>query len=214
MVLHQQLCAIYAGTASLRDRRAYAEKVIDSFRTARSPEVTKLGRTVRAWRSQVLANFDTDGLSNGGTEAVNMLIEEARRLAHGYRNFDSYRLRMLLARQRHTLPPLQDKDDVTTLKSEEPNCPRTRSTDHVFSDMHDGKRLVPATGHGLDVIAPARVWSPAPTAGWPRTSWRLASHCACTAARMPYPISQDSAVRGTASMERTPVAWTKWSRRP
>jgi hypothetical protein len=45
----------------------------------------------------VLAYFDTDGLSNGGTEAINMLIEKARRLAHGYRNFDNYRLRMLLA---------------------------------------------------------------------------------------------------------------------
>jgi hypothetical protein len=33
-----------------------------------------------------------------------MLIEKARRLAHGYRNFDNYRLRMLLAsgtRTRH-----------------------------------------------------------------------------------------------------------------
>jgi transposase len=45
----------------------------------------------------VLAYFDTDGLSNGGTEAINMLIEKARRLAHGYRNFTNYRLRMLLA---------------------------------------------------------------------------------------------------------------------
>jgi hypothetical protein len=41
-------------------------------------------------RAQVLAHFDTDGLSNGGTEAINMLIEKARRLAHGYRNFDNY----------------------------------------------------------------------------------------------------------------------------
>ena len=61
------------------------------------PEVARLGRTLRAWRSQVLAYFDTDGLSNGGTEAINMLIEKARRLAHGYRNFENYRLRMLLA---------------------------------------------------------------------------------------------------------------------
>ncbi len=49
----------------------------------------------------MLAYFDTDGLSNGGTEAINMLIEEARRLAHGYRNSTNYRLRMLLHRQRH-----------------------------------------------------------------------------------------------------------------
>ena len=45
----------------------------------------------------MLAYFDTDGVSNGGTEAINMLIEKARRLAHGYRNFENYRLRMLLA---------------------------------------------------------------------------------------------------------------------
>ncbi|MDP9434643.1 MAG: transposase [Actinomycetota bacterium] len=61
------------------------------------PEVARLGRTLRSWRAQVLAYFDTHGLSNGGTEAINLLIEKARRLAHGYRNFTNYRLRMLLA---------------------------------------------------------------------------------------------------------------------
>jgi transposase len=45
----------------------------------------------------VLAYFDTDGLSNGGTEAISMLIEKARRLAYGYRNFNNYRLQMLFA---------------------------------------------------------------------------------------------------------------------
>ena len=94
---YQQLRTIYAGTASLRERRTLAEKVIASFPTCPIPEVARLGRTLRAWRTQVLAYFATDGLSNGGTEAINMLIEKARRLAHGYRNFDNYRLRMLLA---------------------------------------------------------------------------------------------------------------------
>jgi transposase len=77
----------------LTDDRAFALLV----RACPIPEVARLGRTLRVWRSQVLAYFDTDGLSNGGTEAINMLIEKARRLAHGYRNFDNYRLRMLLA---------------------------------------------------------------------------------------------------------------------
>ncbi len=94
---YQQLRALYAGTAGLRQRRSLAEKIIASFPTCPIPEVARLGRTRRAWRAQVLAYFDTDGLSNGGTEAINMLIEKARRLAHGYRNFDNYRLRMLLA---------------------------------------------------------------------------------------------------------------------
>ncbi len=77
--------------------RALAEKVIATFASCPVPEVARLGRTLRAWRTQILAYFDTHGLSNGGTEAINMLIEKARRLAHGYRNFENYRLRMLLA---------------------------------------------------------------------------------------------------------------------
>ncbi len=94
---YQQLRAIYTGTASPGGSRALAGQVINTFPTCPAPEVARLGRTLRAWRPQVLAYFDTDGLSNGGTEAINMLIEKARRLAHGYRNFDNYRLRMLLA---------------------------------------------------------------------------------------------------------------------
>ena len=70
--------------------------MIASFPTCPIPEIARLGRTLRAWRSQVLAYFVTDGLSNGGTVAINMLIEKARRLAHGY-HFDNYPLRMLLA---------------------------------------------------------------------------------------------------------------------
>ena len=36
-------------------------------------------------------------LSNGGTEAINLVIEKTRRLAHGFRTFTHYRLRILLA---------------------------------------------------------------------------------------------------------------------
>ena len=36
-------------------------------------------------------------VSNGGTEAINLIIEKVRRLAHGFRDFDHYRLRILLA---------------------------------------------------------------------------------------------------------------------
>lgn len=49
------------------------------------PEVARLGRTLRAWR-QVLADFSTDGVSNGGTEAINGIIEKTRRIGRGYRN--------------------------------------------------------------------------------------------------------------------------------
>jgi len=82
-------------------RRALAEKVIASFPSCPIPEVARLGRTLRACGSQVLAYLDTGGVSNGGTEAINMLIEKARRLAHSYRNLENYRLRMLLATGGH-----------------------------------------------------------------------------------------------------------------
>jgi len=74
-----------------------AEDVIATLHTCPIPEVARLGRTLRAWRTQVLAYFDTDGVSNGGTEAINLIIEKTRRLAHGFRTFDHYRLRILLA---------------------------------------------------------------------------------------------------------------------
>jgi transposase len=94
---YQQLRQIYSGLQPAGVRRALAEKVIAGFPSCPIPEVARLGRTLRSWRAQVLAYFDTHGLSNGGTEAINGLIEKARRLAHGYRNFTNYRLRMLLA---------------------------------------------------------------------------------------------------------------------
>jgi transposase len=47
-------------------------------------------------RSQILACFTTKGVSNSGTEAINLLIEKTCRRAHGFRNSDNYRLRMLL----------------------------------------------------------------------------------------------------------------------
>ncbi|OKL50822.1 hypothetical protein BSZ39_12945, partial [Bowdeniella nasicola] len=55
-----------------------------------------LGRTLKKWQKTILAYFDTGGASNGGTEAVNGLIELGRRIARGFRNLENYRLRMLL----------------------------------------------------------------------------------------------------------------------
>jgi len=73
------------------------QKVLDSFPSCPIPEVARLGRTLKAWKTQVLAYFDTHGVSNGGTEAINLIIEKVRRLAHGFRDFEHYRLRILLA---------------------------------------------------------------------------------------------------------------------
>jgi transposase len=60
------------------------------------PELTRLARTIDSWRSELLAYFDTGGVSNGPTEAINLLIKKIKRVGHGFRNFDNYRLRLLL----------------------------------------------------------------------------------------------------------------------
>jgi hypothetical protein len=73
----QQLRAICAGTASLHERRTLAERVIARFSTHPIPHVARLGRMLRAWRSQALAYFDADGLSSGSTEAIKVLNEKA-----------------------------------------------------------------------------------------------------------------------------------------
>lgn len=60
------------------------------------PEVSRLAATVRRWQAEILAGHTTSGASNGPTEAVNPLIKKIKRVGHGFRNLDNYRLRLLL----------------------------------------------------------------------------------------------------------------------
>lgn len=76
--------------------RLIALRILDTFHTCPIPEIARLGQTLRKWRQEFLGYFDTSGASNGGTEAINGLIELHRRVARGFRNYDNYRLRMLL----------------------------------------------------------------------------------------------------------------------
>jgi transposase len=60
------------------------------------PELVRLASTLDAWRPELLAYFDTGGVSNGPTEAINELIKKIKRIGHGYRNLTNHRLRLLL----------------------------------------------------------------------------------------------------------------------
>jgi transposase len=113
---YQQLRSAYTAASAVEGRRI-AEAVIASFPRCPIPEVARLGRTLRAWKEQLFAYFATHGVSNGGTEAVNLLIEKTRRLAHGFRNFSNYRLRILLVADASR----SYRPRPTTLKSEEPD---------------------------------------------------------------------------------------------
>ena len=91
----QQLRSAYRHT-NLLEGRKIAEKVLATFSSCPIPEIARLGRTLKRWSAAFLAYFDTARSNNGGTEAVNGLIELHRRVARGFRNYDNYRLRMLL----------------------------------------------------------------------------------------------------------------------
>jgi len=102
---YQQLRSAF--TTSLVDGKKIALAVLDSFHTCPVAEIARLGRTLRAWRDQFLAYFSTGRASNGGTEAINGIIELHRRIARGFRNPRNYRLRMILAAGRFTHPNLR-----------------------------------------------------------------------------------------------------------
>jgi len=60
------------------------------------PELHRLARTLDTWSDELLAYFTTGGISNGPTEAINLLIKRIKRVGFGFRNFRNYRLRLLL----------------------------------------------------------------------------------------------------------------------
>ncbi|MGC5629516.1 ISL3 family transposase [Georgenia sp. Z1344] len=92
----QDLRAAYRSENQAEGKKI-AETILATFYRCPVPEIARLGRTLRRWRGAFLAYFTAGRSSNGGTEAINGIIELHRRLARGYRNFENYRLRMLLA---------------------------------------------------------------------------------------------------------------------
>lgn len=45
------------------------------------PELVRLAATIDSWRAELLAYFDIGGVSNGPTEAINLLIKKIKRVA-------------------------------------------------------------------------------------------------------------------------------------
>ena len=63
--------------------------------TAEVVELTRLAKTIRRWEIPLL-RWHTTGLTNAGVEDTNLIIKNIKRLGFGFRNFDNYRLRLLL----------------------------------------------------------------------------------------------------------------------
>lgn len=101
---HVAVEVAYNGVQDLREvfdqatpiqRHRPAQRLIETLPSCPIPEIARLGKTLRRWKTAFLAYFDTDGASNGGTEATNGIIELGRRIVRGFRNCEHYRLRML-----------------------------------------------------------------------------------------------------------------------
>jgi Transposase len=107
--------------------------------------------------------FSTNGVSNGGTEAINLLIEKTRRLAHGYRNFDNYRLRILLVADGSR--PYRERPDHVS--SEKPVKDVQPLPVQRVKRMSDDDETPIVTGRGGSMPPPSGY----PAAAWP---WSLA----------------------------------------
>ncbi len=95
MAAHQ-LRFLYRRSHDLPDARRRLHDVLARCAFSDIPELMRLARTLDSWREELLAYFTTGGVSNGPTEAVNLLIKRIKRIGFGFRNFDNYRLRLLL----------------------------------------------------------------------------------------------------------------------
>jgi len=95
MAAHE-LRYLYRRGRDLPDARRRLHDVLQRCVFSGIPELLRLARTLDAWQEELLAYFTTGGVSNGPTEAINLLIKRVKRTGFGFRNFDNYRLRLLL----------------------------------------------------------------------------------------------------------------------
>ena len=78
-----------------RRTRRRLERFDAHCRAAQVLELDRLAATVRRREHELLC-WQRTGLSNGLTEAINLLIKKIKRVGHGFRTFENYRLRLLL----------------------------------------------------------------------------------------------------------------------
>jgi transposase len=95
MAAHE-LRYVYRRGHDLPDARRRLHDVLARCVFSDVPELLRLARTLDAWSEELLAYFTTGGVSNGPTEAINLLIKRIKRVGFGFRNFRNYRLRLLL----------------------------------------------------------------------------------------------------------------------
>jgi transposase len=84
----------YLADGALQARRRLVA-FYDHCHASDVPELERLARTVARWETPILRWHNTR-LTNAATEGTNLVIKNIKRLGFGFRNFDNYRLRLLL----------------------------------------------------------------------------------------------------------------------
>jgi transposase len=67
----------------------------DYCHTSDVPELERLARTITRWETPIL-RWHRTRLTNAVTEGTNLIVKNIKRLGFGFRNFENYRLRLLL----------------------------------------------------------------------------------------------------------------------
>lgn len=85
----------YAIADPIEAREHLEDLVGHCVRAEMSPEIQRLGRTLKRWFDK-LCNWHHTKISNGPTEGLNNLIKRIKRIGFGFTNFRNYRIRALL----------------------------------------------------------------------------------------------------------------------
>lgn len=91
----ERLRDFYAANNKTKAETMFDELWQHCIKKEMSPEIQKLGRTLKRWRDKI-CNYHLAKISNGPTEALNNLIKRIKRIGFGFRNFRNYRIRALL----------------------------------------------------------------------------------------------------------------------
>ncbi len=95
-MVSQELQLLYDRSRGLAHARRRLHRILDRCARADVPELTRLGRTLEAWRDELLAYWTPTGrrgVSNDPREAVNALIKRVKRVGHGCRAARAHGLR-------------------------------------------------------------------------------------------------------------------------
>jgi transposase len=77
------------------DARRRLTVFYDHCNSSGVPELERLARTIGRWETPIL-RWHRTRLTNAATEGTNLIVKNIKRLGFGFRNFDNYRLRLLL----------------------------------------------------------------------------------------------------------------------